>query len=161
MLDVSAQSSITDYLVIATGTSEPHRRALRIELERILDETHTHIVGVETTEESGWTVVDAFDVMVHLFTPDQREHYGLENLWKDAKDVPVAQFLPPPPVAEVVVKAKPKPRAKPKAKPAAKAKAKVKTKPKVKAKAKAKPKAKVKAKAPARAKKKPAAKRRA
>jgi ribosome-associated protein len=161
VLDVGDESSITDYLVLATGTSEPHLRALRAELELALKSAQTRVVGVDTAEQSGWTVVDAFDVMVHLFTPDQREHYGLENLWKDAKDVPVAQFLPPPPVAEVVVKAKPKPRAKPKAKPAAKAKAKVKTKPKVKAKAKAKPKAKVKAKAPARAKKKPAAKRRA
>ena len=94
MLDVSAQSSITDYLVIATGTSEPHRRALRIELERILDETHTHIVGVETTEESGWTVVDAFDLMIHIFSPEQRARYRLENLWRDSEEVSLNKLLP-------------------------------------------------------------------
>ena len=93
VLNVSAQSSITDYLVIATGTSEPHRRALRIELERILDETHTHIVGVETTEESGWTVVDAFDLMIHIFSPEQRARYKLENLWRDSEEVPLARLL--------------------------------------------------------------------
>ena len=93
VLDVSAQSSITDYLVIATGTSEPHRRALRIELERILDETHTHIVGVETTEESGWTVVDAFDLMIHIFSPEQRARYRLENLWRDSEEVSLNKLL--------------------------------------------------------------------
>ncbi|MCR6654634.1 MAG: ribosome silencing factor [Opitutus sp.] len=67
VLDVSEQSSITDYLVIATGTSEPHLRALRIELEKAIDASHTRIVGMETAQESGWLVVDAFDVMVHLF----------------------------------------------------------------------------------------------
>jgi ribosome-associated protein len=93
VLNVSAQSSITDYLVIATGTSEPHRRALRIELERILDETHTHVVGVETTEESGWTVVDAFDLMIHIFSPEQRARYRLENLWRDSEEVPLERLL--------------------------------------------------------------------
>jgi len=96
VLNVSAQSSITDYLVIATGTSEPHRRALRIELERILDETHTHIVGVETTEESGWTVVDAFDLMIHIFSPEQRARYRLENLWRDSEEVPLERLLRKP-----------------------------------------------------------------
>jgi ribosome-associated protein len=97
VLDVGGTSSITDYLVLATGTSEPHLRALRQELELALKSSGTRLVGLETAEQSGWTVVDAFDVMVHLFTPEQREHYGLENLWKDAQDVPVAKLLPPAP----------------------------------------------------------------
>jgi ribosome-associated protein len=88
LLDVSEQSSITDYLVLATATSEPHLRALRVELEKTLDAEKVHIVGMETGPESGWIVVDAFDVMIHLFTAERREHYGLENLWKDAKDIP-------------------------------------------------------------------------
>ena len=92
VLDVSAQSSITDFLILATGTSEPHRRALRVELERVLDETHTHIVGIETAQESGWTVVDAFDVMIHIFSPEQRERIQLENLWRDAAVVAPASF---------------------------------------------------------------------
>ncbi len=93
VLDVSAQSSITDFLVLATGTSEPHLRALRVELTKALAEARTRLVGVEVEEESGWMVVDAFDVMVHLFTPEQRDRYSLESLWKDAKEVPVAKLL--------------------------------------------------------------------
>jgi len=96
VLDVSAQSSITDYLILATGTSETHLRALRVELEKVLDAAQTHIVGVETAHESGWTVVDAFDVMIHLFTPENRAKYRLENLWKDAVEISVAKLLAVP-----------------------------------------------------------------
>jgi ribosome-associated protein len=107
VLDVSEQSSITDYLVLATGTSEPHLRALRVELEKVLDSTHTRIVGMETVQESGWIVVDAFDVMIHVFAPDVREKYGLENLWKDAVEVSVPQLLAPTPPPAAAKKAKP------------------------------------------------------
>jgi len=93
VLDVSAQSSITDFLVLATGTSEPHLRALRVELEKAIDSSQNHIVGMETAQESGWVVVDIFDVMVHLFTAGARVRYGLENLWKDAVEVSVPKLL--------------------------------------------------------------------
>ena len=87
VLKVGKLSSITDYLVLATGTSDPHLRALRIEAERVLDGEKTKILGVETTQGSGWTVIDAFDVMVHLFTPENRGKYRMEQLWKDAEEV--------------------------------------------------------------------------
>lgn len=96
VLDVHAQSSITDYLVLATGTSEPHLRALRIELEKVIDASGTRIVGMDAVHESGWLVVDAFDVMVHLFTPDNRKKYKLESLWKDAVEIPMAKVLAVP-----------------------------------------------------------------
>ncbi len=93
ILDVSGLSSITDYLVIATATSEPHIRALRVELEKALDSTKTHIVGFETTPESGWVVVDAFDVMVHIFTAEKRDSYRLENLWRDGTEIELKDLL--------------------------------------------------------------------
>jgi len=93
VLDVSAQSSITDYLILATATSEPHLRSMRVEMEKTFDAAKSRIVGIESAHESGWVVVDAFDVMVHLFLPDRRTHYGLENLWKDAVDVSVPKLL--------------------------------------------------------------------
>jgi len=96
VLDVSEQSSITDYLVLATGGSEPHLRALRVELEKVIDASKTHIVGMEVSQDSGWIVVDAFDVMIHIFSPDTRERYGLENLWKDAVEVFVPKLLAAP-----------------------------------------------------------------
>lgn len=110
VLKVSEQSSITDYLVLATGTSDPHLRALRVELEKVLDGAGVHIVGMDTSQESGWLVIDAFDVMIHVMTPDNRKKYALENLWKDAEDLALADLAPTPK----------KPRAKPAAAPKAK-----------------------------------------
>jgi ribosome-associated protein len=96
VLDVSEQSSITDYLVIATATSSPHLRALRVELEKALDGAGVHLVGMETAQESGWMVIDAFDVMVHLFVPEARARYGLERLWRDAEPVSAAKLVAKP-----------------------------------------------------------------
>jgi ribosome-associated protein len=93
ILDVAAQSSITDYLVVATATSEPHLRALRVELEKVLDSGHVRLVGMETAQESGWLVLDTFDVMIHLFLAETRERYGLERLWRDATEVSLAKIL--------------------------------------------------------------------
>jgi ribosome-associated protein len=93
VLDVSAQSSITDFLIVATATSSPHLRTLRVELEKALDAANTHLVGMETPEESGWLVIDAFDVMIHLFLAETRERYGLERLWRDATEVSVTKLV--------------------------------------------------------------------
>jgi ribosome-associated protein len=93
VLDVSKHSSITDYLVIATATSEPHLRALRVELEKAIDAAGVHLVGIEARQESGWLVIDAFDVMIHLFLPQTRERFGLERLWQDAANVSVSEAL--------------------------------------------------------------------
>ncbi len=87
VLDVSKLSSITDYLILATGNSDPHLRALRIEVERVLDGQKAVVLGVDTTNGSGWTVVDVFEVMVHLFTQENRDKYRIESLWKDAPDL--------------------------------------------------------------------------
>ena len=93
VLDVSQQSSITDYLVLATATSDPHLRAMRVELEKAIDAANAHIVGIEATPGSGWIVVDLFHVMVHLFMADRRSHYGLERLWKDATEISPADAV--------------------------------------------------------------------
>lgn len=101
VLKVSAKSTITDYLVLATGNSEPHLRALRIEVERVLDEAKHPIAGMEQGGfNSGWTVVDAYQIMTHLFTPEQRENYALEKLWKDAEVLSVAELVAQPKVAK-------------------------------------------------------------
>jgi len=95
VLDVSELSTITDFLVIGTGNSETHLRALRIEADRVLKEFGTHIIGRDSQLESGWTVVDAFDVMVHLLTAEKREYYRLEHLWRDADEIPIEEILKP------------------------------------------------------------------
>jgi ribosome-associated protein len=93
VIDVTDLSSITNFLVIATATTEPHVRALRVELEKALDTAKARIVGTDTAGESGWAVMDAFDVMIHIFTPETRTRYKLEHLWRDGEDVPVKALL--------------------------------------------------------------------
>jgi len=89
VLDVRSISSVTDYLVLATGNSQPHLKALRGAVEKTLKDAKAYIVGAETGENSGWQVVDAFDFMVHLFTPEMRNNYRLESLWKDAEIIAI------------------------------------------------------------------------
>ena len=105
VLDVGELSSITDFLIVATATSDPHLRAMRVELEKTLKEAGVHIAGVETAQESGWAIIDLFDVMIHLFRADVRARYGLENLWKDATELSTT--------GEVLTKPKRKPARKP------------------------------------------------
>lgn len=121
VLSVGEHSSITDYLVLASGQANPHLRALRIEAERVLDAAGAPIAGVETSEGSGWIVFDAYQIMLHLFMPEQRETYQLEQLWRDADEIPVAELLAPP--APVKKPAKKKTAAKKAAKKAATRKA--------------------------------------
>ena len=97
VLHVGVKSTITDYIVLATGTSEPHLRALRVELEKVLDAVKAPIAGMdEGMYGSGWTVVDAYQIMVHLFTPEQCVNYALEKLWRDAEILDVIKLLAEP-----------------------------------------------------------------
>jgi ribosome-associated protein len=93
VMRVAEQSSITDYLIMGTGMAGPHLRALRVELEKVLDAAGAPIAGVDFGEDSGWIVFDAYQVMVHLFLPEQRETYQLEKLWGDAQELDVPSML--------------------------------------------------------------------
>ena len=114
VLHVGGVSDITDYLVLATGNSEPHLRALRIEAEKVLDAAKAKIAGMDSGGfNSGWTVVDAYQIMVHFFTAEQRETYALEKLWKDAPEVdPQTLAAKPAPKAKAVKAARAKTTAK-------------------------------------------------
>lgn len=93
VLDVREQSSITDYLVLATANSEPHLRALRVEVEKVLDANQARILGMDAAKGSGWTVVDAFEIMVHLLTAENRQKYRIEQLWRDSSLVALSKLL--------------------------------------------------------------------
>ncbi len=85
ILDVRELSSVTDYFVIASGTSEPHLRAIVDEIQdKIRDEHQLRPRAVDGTLQAAWIVLDYFDVIVHVMRQDTREHYDLESLWGDA-----------------------------------------------------------------------------
>jgi ribosome-associated protein len=86
VLDVRDLSSVTDYFVIASGTSEPHLRAIVEEItSRLREEHELRPVRTDGSTQGAWVVLDFFDVIVHVMRSDAREHYDLEGLWGDAK----------------------------------------------------------------------------
>jgi len=85
VLDVRDISSITDYFVIASGSSEPHLRAIAEEITDTLKEKHGLApMARDGTLQTGWLVLDFFDVIVHVMRNDMRQRYDLESLWGDA-----------------------------------------------------------------------------
>src|SRR5438477_5723856 len=88
ILDVRELSSVTDYFVIASGTSEPHLRAIVDEItEKLRDEHQVRARAMDGTFQTAWIVLDYFDVIVHVMRADVRERYDLETLWGDAPRV--------------------------------------------------------------------------
>ena len=87
LLYLGEKSSVADYFVIATGTSDPHLRALAGTVYSTLKDMHVPMIGADRSPGSGWVVVDAYDFLVHVFTDEMRRHFDLEGLWKDAERV--------------------------------------------------------------------------
>jgi ribosome-associated protein len=81
VIEVKKVSSICDYFVVATGTSEPHLRAISDEITDKLAEQGLAPHAVDGTVQTSWVVLDYFDVIVHLMRAEVREKYNLETLW--------------------------------------------------------------------------------
>jgi len=88
-LDVRELASFTDTFVFATGGSDRQVRAIADAITEALRNAGDPVLGVEGHKEGRWVLIDANDVIVHLFVPEAREHYGLERLWSDAPAVPL------------------------------------------------------------------------
>ena len=85
ILDVRELSSVTDYFVIVSGTSEPHLRAIVDEIVDELKEDYgLRPNAIDGAFGTAWVVLDYFDVIVHVMRHDVREKYDLETLWGDA-----------------------------------------------------------------------------
>lgn len=88
ILDVRELSSVTDYFVLASGSSEPHLRAIVDEIiEKLREDYHLRPRAVDGTFQAAWVVLDYFDVIVHVMRQDVRDRYDLETLWGDAPRV--------------------------------------------------------------------------
>ena len=85
ILDVRKLSSVTDFFVIGTGSSEPHLRAITDEIEDVLlKESAVKPRARDGNINDSWIVIDYFDVIVHIMRGDARTRYDLEGLWRDA-----------------------------------------------------------------------------
>lgn len=80
-IDLEGKSSIADYMIVATGRSNRHVNALSDYVQRGLKEIGHEKLGVEGMEQCDWVLIDAGDVIVHLFRPEVRDFYSLEKMW--------------------------------------------------------------------------------
>lgn len=82
-LDVRGISSVTDFLVIAEGNVDRHNRAISQTLVEELKKEGHFPIAVDGMEKGEWVVMDYGDFIIHLFLPELRNRYQLENLWND------------------------------------------------------------------------------
>ncbi len=87
VIDVRGHSQVTDYLVIASGTSERQLRSVAGGLKELARDQGQGVFRADAGDGSGWVVMDFVDVVAHLFTPHQRAYYDLETLWGDGEVV--------------------------------------------------------------------------
>jgi ribosome-associated protein len=88
ILDTRELTAMFDYFVIATGTSRRQLHAISEEIDHALeDRMGDRRLGIEGYEESRWILLDYGDVVVHLFEPETRAYYALEDLWGHARRV--------------------------------------------------------------------------
>ncbi len=88
VLDLRGLSSLTDYMIVCTGLSQPHLKAvLRDVAEGLLEKYSAKPHESEGAPSSRWVILDFIDVMLHVMDADMRELYSLETLWGDAKEV--------------------------------------------------------------------------
>ena len=89
VLDVRQICSLTDYFVIAEGTVDRHVKALCQVIIEELTQLGLHPFHIDGQREGDWIVIDYGDVIIHLFTPELREKYAIEELWQKGKIVDV------------------------------------------------------------------------
>jgi len=85
LLDIKDIASFTDYFIICTGTSDRMLDALANTAVDEIKKKYKKKGKKQGLSRDGWVVVDFGDVVVHLLSPDQRDYYGIEELWEDGK----------------------------------------------------------------------------
>ncbi len=90
LIDISRSATFTDYFVIATAQSPLQFSALEEALEKELKKEGHELRHREGSKDSGWMLLDFGDLIVHIFSPEKREYYRLEELW--GRTSPVVRF---------------------------------------------------------------------
>ena len=91
IFDVRGISGVTDFYVVATGTSAPHLKALIAETQHRMKKHNIASYRTSGESSSGWVIVDYVTAVVHVFSPEARAYYNIERLWATAKEI---QFHP-------------------------------------------------------------------
>ncbi len=81
-IPIDPEMAIADYFVIVTGNSRNQTQAIADEVERVMHEMGFEHRGIEGYREGNWILLDFSDIIIHIFTSEDREYYDLERLWK-------------------------------------------------------------------------------
>ena len=90
-IPLQGKSAIADYMVVASGASSRQVTAMAEHLEFKLKQVKVDILGLEGLQQADWVLLDANDVIVHIFRPEVREFYGLERMWVDDKSTEIVK----------------------------------------------------------------------
>ncbi len=94
VLDVRGKSSVTDFMIIVSGTSDRHVKAMANNLVVEMKKAAVKPLGVEGDNVGEWVLVDLADVIVHIMLPDVRDFYQLEKLWEAGSVDEVTEMRP-------------------------------------------------------------------
>lgn len=95
VLKVEDLTVLTDYFVIASGTSSTQVAALANEVDYELSQKGIQPYGTEGFDTKDWVLLDYSSVIVHVFVPNTRDHYDLEHLWADGEPIDISEYLTP------------------------------------------------------------------
>ena len=93
LLDLRKATPLVDYFVIVTAGSRRQANAIAIEIDQEMKKRGEAKLGIEGSEEGRWTLIDYGDFVVHIFSPEDRAYYALEDIWGDA---PHLEWQEPP-----------------------------------------------------------------
>lgn len=85
LLDIHDVTPITDFFIICNGTSDRMLQALATEVREFCKKEYNTPITLEGDSHAGWMIADLGDVVVHIFSPDRRGYYRLEQLWEKGK----------------------------------------------------------------------------
>ena len=92
LIKIQDISSIADYFVIATGTSNTQVKALADDVEYRLDKAGISVSHIEGYRSDSWILLDYVDVIVHVFSEEARDYYSLERLWQDGEQIDISDI---------------------------------------------------------------------
>lgn len=93
VIKVGELTVIADYFVIADGTSSTQTKALADEAEYKMQENGVGPNRVQGNNGSNWVIIDYGDIVVHVFSKEQRDFYNLERLWRDGEDIDISDWV--------------------------------------------------------------------
>jgi ribosome-associated protein len=91
LLDLRGVTDMTDFFIVASGTSDTHVRSIGEHVAEEMKKAGAPVYHMEGTAKGRWVLLDFVDFVVHVFHPTLRDFYQLERLWSDAESIPIEE----------------------------------------------------------------------